>query len=214
MCTHDFSGSLEASPAQLQRLRTTVMVVALLNFTYFFVEGAVALRIGSASLMADSIDFLEDTAVNTLIFLALFWSLKARSWAGKAMAVIICAPALVAAWQIASQFSNPQAPDPLRLVLTAGGAVVVNGICAWVLAKFHDDGGSLTKAAFLAARNDVLVNVAIIGMGLLTAWTGSGWPDLILAAIILVLNLSAAKEVWEVSEEERLTAKALEGDID
>lgn len=71
--------------------------------------------------MADSIDFLEDTAVNTLIFLALFWSLKARSWAGyKAMAVIICAPALVAAWQIASQFSDPQAPDPLRLVLTAG----------------------------------------------------------------------------------------------
>lgn len=84
MCTHDFSGSLEASPAQLKRLRTTVMVVGLLNFTYFFVEG----------------------------------------------------------------------------------------------------------------------------------WTGSGWPDLILAAIILVLNLSAAKEVWEVSEEERLTAKALEGDID
>lgn len=49
----------------------------------------------------------------------------------------------------------------------------------------------------MAARNDVIVNIAIIGMGLLTAWTGSGWPDLILAAIILVLNLSGAKEVWE-----------------
>lgn len=72
-------------------------------------------------------------------------------------------------------------------------------------------GGSLSRAAFLSARNDVLVNVTIIGMAVLTAWTQSGWPDLILGCFILPA-LHAAYEVWEVSEEERLAAKALNGD--
>jgi Co/Zn/Cd efflux system component len=48
-----------------------------------------------------------------------------------------------------------------------------------------------------------------------TLWTDSGWPDLILGCFIILLALRAAYEVWEVSEEERLAAKALVGeDID
>ena len=56
------------------RLRRTVLTVAGLNFAYFWVEIAVALAIGSVSLFADSVDFVEDTAVNLVIFVALGWS--------------------------------------------------------------------------------------------------------------------------------------------
>jgi Co/Zn/Cd efflux system component len=45
--------------------------VAALNLAYFGVEFAVALKIGSVSLFADSVDFLEDAAVNFLITVAL-----------------------------------------------------------------------------------------------------------------------------------------------
>ncbi len=73
----------------------------------------------------------------------------------------------------------------------------------------------MTRAAWLAARNDVIVNVAIIAMGILTAVTDSGWPDIILGLVIVVINVRAAREVWEVAEEERLAALALAGeDID
>ena len=54
------------------RLRITVLTVALRNLAYFFIEGGIALAIDSASLLADSVDFLEDTATNLLIFIALF----------------------------------------------------------------------------------------------------------------------------------------------
>lgn len=198
-----------------RRLRTTVLLVAALNFFYFFIEGIIALAIHSASLMADSVDFLEDTAVNFLIFLALYWSLSKRAVVGKIMAVIICAPAVAAAWQIILKIQDPQAPDVLALIFTSGGAVVVNGICSYLLARFRSDGGSLTTAAFLAARNDVLVNVAVIVMAIVTYFWSSGWPDVVLAALILILNFSAAWEVWETAEEEQLAAKALAGeDID
>jgi Co/Zn/Cd efflux system component len=47
----------------------------------------------------------------------------------------------------------------------------------------------------------VLVNVAVITRGLVTAWTGSGWPDLALGRATILLALHAAHEVWEASEE-------------
>lgn len=199
------------SPGQLRR---TVALVAAANFAYFFVEFAVARTIGSVSLLADSVDFLEDTAVNTLILIALGWSLAARARTGKLMAIIICVPAVAAVWEAVAKFSSPEAPDPVSLILTAGGAIVVNAGCALLLARVRHHGGSLSQAAFLAARNDVAANAAIIAMGGLTAWTRSGWPDIALGLLIVVLNLSAAREVWEAATEEDLAAKALAGEFD
>lgn len=202
------------NPDLIRRLKRTVLVVAALNLAFFFVEIAVALAIGSVSLFADSVDFLEDTAVNLLIFLALGLPLAKRALAGKAMALIICVPAIAAIVQAVAKFGDPEPPDVLSLIVTAGGAIVVNAVCAWLLAGFRHEGGSLTKAAFLAARNDVYANAAIIAMGLVTHLTLSGWPDIVLGLFIVALNLTAAKEVWETATEERLAAKALAGDFD
>lgn len=195
-----------------RRLKRAVLLVAGLNLAYFFVEFTVALAIGSVSLFADSVDFLEDTAINLLIFLALGWSLHRQALAGKAMALFILVPALAAGWQAVIKFTDPEPPDPLSLVVTAGGAVIVNLACSLVLARFRHHGSSMSKAAFLSARNDVLINLAIIAMGVLTIWTASGWPDLVLGTVIVLLNIRAAKEVWETAEEERLAAKALAGE--
>lgn len=194
------------------RLRWTVLVVALLNLTYFFVEFSVALVAGSVSLLADSVDFLEDTAINVLIFAALGWRLTRRAAMGKAMALILLFPAVVAGWQVVQRFAAPLPPDVAPVVLASLGAIAVNGTSAWLLAKVRHRGGSLSRAAFLSARNDVLVNVSILVMAGVTLWTDSGWPDLILGCLIILLALHAAHEVWEVSEEERLAAKALAGE--
>lgn len=194
------------------RLRRVVLTVAILNLSYFFVEFAVALAAGSVSLLADSVDFLEDTAINLLIFTALGWPLARRAALGKAMALIILGPAAVAGWEAVQRFSEPLAPAVVPVVLASLGAIAVNGTSAWVLAGVRHRGGSLSRAAFLSARNDVVVNVAIIIMAVVTLWTASGWPDLILGCGIIVLALHAAYEVWEVSEEERLAAKALAGE--
>jgi Co/Zn/Cd efflux system component len=194
------------------RLRRVVLTVAVLNLSYFFVEFWVALAAGSVSLLADSVDFLEDTAINLLIFTALGWPLARRAGMGKVMALIILGPAAVATWKAIERFADPVAPDVTPLVLASLGAIVVNGTSAWLLVSVRAQGGSLSRAAFLSARNDVLINFAIIGMGIVTASTGSGWPDLVLGCFIILIALHAAYEVWEVSEEERLAAKALTGE--
>ncbi|MDQ3484879.1 MAG: cation diffusion facilitator family transporter [Actinomycetota bacterium] len=195
-----------------RRLRRIVLTVAMLNLSYFFVEFTVALAAGSVALLADSVDFLEDTAINLLIFIALGWPLAKRAAMGKAMALVVLGPAGVAAWEAIRRFSGPEAPVVIPVVLASLGAIAINATSAWLLAGVRHHGGSLSRAAFLSARNDVLVNVAIIAMAIITFWTASGWPDLVLGSFIILLALHAAYEVWKVSEEERLAAKALAGE--
>ena len=141
-------------------LRTAVLVVALLNLGYFSIEFAVALNIRSVSLFADSVDFLEDTSVNLLIFFALAWSGKTRARIGMAMAAILLVPALAFLWSLWGKLADPVPPEPFALSVTGLGALVINTGCAVLLARFRSHGGSLTKAAFLSARNDAIAVVA------------------------------------------------------
>jgi Co/Zn/Cd efflux system component len=180
-----------------------VATVAILNGAYFFVEFAVALSIGSVSLFADSIDFLEDTSVNLLILLALGWSARARSRVAMMLALILLAPALAGAVTAVQKLMTMTPPEPLPLSLAGLGAMAVNLFCAVLLARYRDHAGGLTKAAFLSARNDVLANVAIVAAGLVTAYLWrSPWPDLIVGIGIGVLNADAAREVWEAARGE------------
>ena len=187
-------------------LRKVIIIVAALNLAYFGVEFAVALAIDSVSLFADSVDFFEDASVNFLIAIALGWSATSRARVGMALAGILFIPGLATLWTAWEKFLVPMPPAPLPLSLAGGGALVINLSCALMLAQFRAHSGSLTRAAFLSARNDVLANVAIIAAGFATAYTLSGWPDLIVGLGIAAMNADAAREVWSAAREEQRVA--------
>ncbi len=187
-------------------LRRTVLLVALLNLGYFGIEFVVALRIGSVSLFADSVDFLEDASVNLLIWTAFAWSLKARASVGMGLAAILLIPALATLWAAWNKFHAPLPPAPIPLSITALGALVINLSCALMLARYRAHRGSLTRAAFLSARNDVLANIAIIAAGLVTVFSPSAWPDLIVGLGIMAMNADAAREVWRAARDEHRSA--------
>jgi Co/Zn/Cd efflux system component len=187
-------------------LRKTVLLVAALNLAYFGVEFAVALAIGSVSLFADSIDFLEDAAVNILIAVGLGWSALNRSRLGMALAAILLVPAIATLWTAWQKFAVPVPPAPLPLTLAGAGALAVNLTCALLLVRFRSHSGSLTRAAFLSARNDAIANIAIVLTGFVTAATLSAWPDLIVGLGIAAINADAAREVLQAARKERAEA--------
>ncbi|MEO7681410.1 MAG: cation transporter [Sphingomonas sp.] len=181
-------------------LRRAVAIVAALNLAYFGIEFAVATAIGSVSLFADSVDFLEDTSINLLIVFALGWSARNRSRLGMALAIILLLPGLATLWAAWQKIGSLAAPNPLALPLTGLGALAVNLTCAFILARYRHHRGSLTKAAFLSARNDALANVAIIVTALITnfVWR-SAWPDLIAGLGIALMNADATRAVWSAA---------------
>lgn len=188
-------------------LKSAARLVAILNLAYFGVEFAVALHIGSVSLLADSADFLEDAAVNLLIVAALDWAPRRRARVGMALAAILLAPAMAFLWTLAHKLHAPTPPDPRLLSLTGLGALAVNLTCAFTLARFRSHGGSLSKAAFLSARNDAIANVAIIAAGLATFATHSIWPDIVVGLGIAAMNLDAAREVLAAARREHRAAE-------
>lgn len=188
-------------------LRRAVLIVGLVNLAYFFVEFAVARQIGSVSLFADSIDFVEDAAVNFLILAALGWSPRNRARVGMLLAGILLAPGLALLWTAWQKLIAPTPPEPWLLSITGLGALVVNVSCAFILTRFRHHSGSLTRAAFLSARNDSFANIAIIAAGLITLQWFSGWPDLIVGVGIAIMNADAAKAVWHAARDEHVSAQ-------
>ena len=190
-------------------LRRVVRLVALFNLAYFGVEFAVASSIGSVSLFADSVDFLEDALVNFLILAALGWAATRRAKVGMALVAILLVPGIATIWTAWERFTMPAPPAPFALTVTGVGALAVNLFCAFLLARYRHHSGSLTKAAFLSARNDALANLAIIAAGLVTAFLWrSAWPDLIVGLGIVVLNADAARAVLRAAREEHRDALA------
>jgi Co/Zn/Cd efflux system component len=196
------------SPSKSGQLRRAVQLVAALNLAYFGVEMVVALRINSVSLLADSADFFEDAAVNFLIVAALGWSAVGRARVGMLLSAVLLLPAAAFLWTLWSKFAHPVPPDAFSLSLTGLGALAVNLFCAITLTRYRAHAGSLTRAAFLSSRNDVVGNIAIIAAGGVTAATHSLWPDVIVGLGVAAMNLDAAREVWSAAHDEHRAALA------
>lgn len=116
---------------------------------------------------------------------------------------VLLVPGLAALWTAWEKFTAPVAPEPLPLSLAGLGALAVNLTCAFLLARYRHHSGSLTRAAFLSARNDAIVNVAIIAAGSITAFIWrTAWPDLIVGLCIAAMNIDAAREIWAAARNE------------
>lgn len=197
------------------RLATTARLVLALNLAYFAVEATVGLAIGSVSVLADSVDFLEDASVNLLILVSL--GLAAHRHArhrharlGMGLAALLLVPSVATFAMAWHRFVHPALPDPATVSVTGLGALLVNGTCALLMARL-DQGTSLVRAAYLSARNDVLANLAIIAVGPLVAATRSNLPDLVVGLGIALLNAGAAWEVFELARRERRAEREAQG---
>ena len=186
--------------------RRIIRLVILLNLSYFGIEFVVASRIGSVSLFADSVDFLEDASLNLLILAALRLSATLRARVGMVLALILLIPGLATLWTASMKFHSPSVPNPISLSITALGALAINASCAYLLARFRNQEGSLSRAAFLSARNDMLANVAMIAAGCVTVYWASPWPDVIVGLGIALMNADAAREVWTTATSEHRIA--------
>jgi Co/Zn/Cd efflux system component len=143
-----------------------------------------------------------------LILIALGWSALNRARVGMILAAILLVPGLATLWAALEKLAAQVPPEPVALSATGLGALAVNVACAFMLARHRQHDGSLARAAFLSARNDVAANIAIIAAGLMTAQTHSIWPDLVVGLGIFVVNLDAAREVYLAARREHAQARS------
>jgi Co/Zn/Cd efflux system component len=180
----------------MKSIRNVLRLVAILNLAYFFIEFSFALKFGSVSLLADSIDFLEDASINILIFIGLSWTFAVRARLARFLAILLLVPVFSVIFSVIQELNNPSIPSGAGISLVATGALVINFACSFILAKFRKDGRNLVIAAYLSARNDAITNVSIIIVGILTIFWPSSVFDIAVGVGIGVLNSNSAIKVW------------------
>lgn len=194
-CNHDRDIS------RSRRYRKILWVALAVNFAMFAVEIGAGLRAGSVSLLADSLDFLGDAGnyAISLWVLGLGMVLRARAAQFKALCMLLFGVGVLGTtiWQ-QLQGGVPSAPTMGAVGLLALLANV--GVAALLYA--YREGDSNMRSVWLCTRNDALGNLAVLLAALGVFGTGSAWPDLLVAAIMAALAISAAIQVLRHARDE------------
>jgi len=186
----------------VEALKPVVARVAILNLSYFVIEFYFAQRFNSVALLSDSLDFLEDASVNILIFLAFSLAVIWRKRLSYIFALLLLLPGISFLYNAFHQIAHPVAPTGEGMSIVGLGALVVNLYCAIILNKFKDIEGGLAKAAYFSARNDAVSNILIIIAGFVTLFWISAIPDLIVGAVIFLMNADSARDILQAARAE------------
>src|SRR4051795_3588814 len=174
--------------------RRVLWIAVSVNAGMFVTELIAGAAAGSVSLQADAMDFLSDAA-NYLISLlvlgmALRWRARAALLKGLSLGVVGLWVAGQTAWNAIYQ-TVPQAEI---MGIVGIMALAANVGCALML-YFHRNGDANRQSVWICSRNDAIANIAVIAAALGVFGTGTGWPDVIVAAIMAGLSVSGATQI-------------------
>ncbi|GEC16301.1 hypothetical protein NWI01_21930 [Nitrobacter winogradskyi] len=175
--------------------RRALWIVVVLNLGFGVCELVGGFVAGSQALKADSLDFIGDGSITLVGLLALSWSAAARSRTALTQGCFLAALGIGVIASAGWRAFNAVPPEADLMGGIGVVALIVNVTAALVLARFRGSGDANARAIWLFSRNDALANVAVIVAAGLVAWTGSAWPDLVVAAVIALLFLHSAYDI-------------------
>jgi Co/Zn/Cd efflux system component len=175
--------------------RRALWFVLAINAAMFLLEIGAGLAAGSASLQADALDFLGDAGNYAISLFVVGMALRYRAMAalakGATMGVFGLWVIGITVWH-AIHGTLPQA---FTMGMIGFTALVANAVSFGVLWA-HRGGDSNMRSAWICTRNDVIGNFAVLLAAIGVFGTGTGWPDLIVAAIMGALALQGAIVVF------------------
>jgi len=196
-CSHDHEPPIKPDP----KYRRILWIALIVNALMFAIEIIFSLQSESVSLLADSIDFLGDSANYAISLWVLAMSIQTRAKASlfkaASMALFGVGVLVHAIWNAITGV----VPDAQTMSLVGLLALAVNLGVAWLLYAYRN-GDSNMRSVWLCTRNDALGNIAVIIAAIGVFGTGTAWPDLIVATIMASLALTAAWQVMKQAQRE------------
>ncbi len=182
------AGALDRSVSTYRR---ALWIVFAINALMFAIEIGAGLRAGSASLQADALDFLSDAANYAISLAVVGLSLRARAAAallkGASMGVLGLWVLAVTGWHAWHQ----TLPEAATMGSVGIAALLANAASFGVLWRYRGSDSNM-QSAWICTRNDVLGNCAVLLAAAGVFGTSTGWPDLIVSAIMALLGLQGA----------------------
>ena len=176
---------------QDRHYRRVLWIVLAINAGMFLFEIAAGFAAGSVSLQADALDFLGDTANYGVSLFVVGLALRYRARAALAKGATMGAFGL---WVVgATIWHAASGTVPHAITMGAVGiAALASNAAVLALLWAYRSGDSNMRSVWICSRNDVLGNLAVLLAALGVFGTGTGWPDVIVAAIMAALALQGA----------------------
>ena len=171
--------------------RRALWTVAVLNLGYGVVETGAGFASRSQALKADALDFLGDGLITFVALLATGWSLSWRASSALLQGIFLGVLGLGVLGTTAYRVLVLNQPEAGLMGIFGGLGLVVNVLAALALVR-HRSGDANARAVWLFSRNDALGNLAVVAAAGLVAWTGTAWPDLVVATIVAGLFLHSS----------------------
>lgn len=183
------------------RARKALWAALIANAIMFIVEIVGSYSAGSVSLKADALDFLGDAANYAVTLFVLGMSIAIRARASMAKGLVMGSFGLWVLGTAIYKFYQGGAPEAELMGILGFLALLTNISVAVILYKFRD-GDSNMQSVWLCSRNDAIGNVAVMLAAAGVHFTGTNYPDLIVAVLIAGLGVSAAARVIALSKRE------------
>ncbi|NEN75427.1 cation transporter [Pelistega sp. NLN82] len=187
--------------AKTGKYRTALWLALVINGLMFLVEIIGSIQAGSVSLLADSLDFLGDTANYGVSLFVLNHALRTRAKAslikGGTMLLfgVFVFVSTVYRWWLG------ELPNYHEMSLIGTLALLANLWVVWILYRFRE-GDSNMQSVWLCSRNDALGNFAVILAAFVVYLTQSNLADLFVALFIAYLAISASRKIIHQAKQE------------
>jgi Co/Zn/Cd efflux system component len=187
--------------------RRVLWIALFANALMFVLELGGGLSSGSVSLLADAIDFFGDAGNYAISLAVLGMGVVARARAAtfKAATMVLFGVGVLgrALW---AAFSGT-APEPATMGVIGALALLTN-VGVAVLLYAYREGDANMRSVWLCTRNDAIGNVAVLLAAVGVFGTGTRWPDLLVAAVMAGLALSAGLSVLRQARQELASGRA------
>lgn len=188
------------------RYRRVLWVALAINAAMFLFEIGAGIAAGSASLQADALDFLGDAANYGISLFVIGMALRYRARAALAKGATM---AVFGLWVIgATVWHAAGGTLPHAFTMGAvGAAALVSNLAVFAILWAYRSGDSNMRSVWLCSRNDVIGNLAVLLAAVGVFGTGTGWPDLVVAATMAGLALQGAWTVIQQANSELREAR-------
>jgi Co/Zn/Cd efflux system component len=183
-----------AIDALRERQRGTLHIVLGVNAVMFLVIVVAALYGNSTALLADSLDNLGDALTYGLSLYAVSrgTAMKAKVALFKGGLIFIAACVVVA--QITSKAFVPSVPDFEIMGVFSILGLAANSLCLYLLWRHRHEDVNMSSV-WECSRNDIVSNLSVFLAAGAVWFTGSGWPDIVVALGLVWLLLRSSIRV-------------------
>ncbi|MBU8974782.1 cation transporter [Lysobacter sp. MMG2] len=198
-------GSTMDVAAMQAKQRRVLKTVLIINLATFVMMVGAAWYSHSSSLLSGGLDNLGDALTYALSLAVIGASTRAKAQVSLFKGALILVAAIAVGAQILWRLANPAVPLFEGMGVAALLNLGANLVCLKFLAPYRNDDVNLASA-WECARNDIFEGFAVLGAAVLVGIFGAGWPDLVIAAALLILFLRSAIRVFGASFQSMRTA--------